>query len=57
MLNLETELYGLEASIGYLSELMNDLNCQSSEKKKTEEVLQEKYRKIQEFESRAVCTY
>ncbi|XP_065056674.1 uncharacterized protein LOC135684905 [Rhopilema esculentum] len=53
VLDLETELYGIEAAISYTKELINYVTSQRETKRKAEESLLAKYRKIQEFEKTA----
>eukprot|EP00795_Rhopilema_esculentum_P016583 gene16583-8007_t len=57
VLDLETELYGIEAAISYTKELINYVTSQRETKRKAEESLLAKYRKIQEFEKTALLSY
>jgi len=52
-LNLEMELYGISVAITYAKELMADLDDQRAMKKKEEDSLSTKFKKIQDFEARA----
>ena len=51
------ELYGIDAAITYAKELMTDLDGQRAMKKKEEDSLSAKFKKIQDFEARAVCLF
>ena len=51
------ELYGISAAITYAKELMADLDDQRAMKKKEEDSLSTKFKKIQDFEARAVCLF
>lgn len=54
VLNLETELYGLNAATAYAKEVIADLESQRTLKKHEEQLLNAKFRKIQDFEAKAV---
>ena len=51
------ELYGISVAITYAKELMADLDDQRAMKKKEEDSLSTKFKKIQDFEARAVCLF
>eukprot|EP00794_Sanderia_malayensis_P010769 gene10769-11922_t len=51
LIDLETELYGIQASTVYARELLSDLKCQKAEKQKADELLELKYGLIQQFET------
>ena len=55
-MNLETELYGIDAATAYAKELIADLNNQRALKKQEEQQLTAKFAKIQDFEAKAVSS-